>query len=127
MNNEEFLKRHNIKVIDTNKRFTRYGPKQFMFTNDVDYNDIAQTMYYETEPLFTVEIPESNLIAMKDFEDQVFNNIHRHGGDHYHMFNTMMEQKQKEKYLKNKHPAVKKAYEHYSLMLKLAESGEIDA
>ena len=44
MNNEEFLKRHNIKVIDTNKRFTRYGPKQFMFTNDVDYNDIAQTI-----------------------------------------------------------------------------------
>jgi hypothetical protein len=125
LNNEEFLKRHNIKVIDTNKRFARYGPKHFMFTNDVDYNDIAQTMYYETEPLFTVEIPESNLIAMKDFEDQVFNNIHRHGGDHYHMFNTMMEQKQKEKYLKNKHPAVKKAYEHYSLILKLAESGEL--
>jgi len=44
---------------------------------------------------------------------------------HYRMFETLMEQKQQEKYLKNKYPAVKKAYEHYSLMLKLAESGEL--
>lgn len=116
-----------MKIIDTNKRYARYGPKQLMFRNEFDYNDIAQTTRYETEPLFTVEIPESNLTAMKDFENQVFNNIQRHGGDHYHMFNTMMEQKEKEKYYKNKHPAVKKAYEHYSLMLKLAESGEMNA
>jgi hypothetical protein len=116
-----------MKVIDTNKRFARYGPTQFMFTNEVDYNDIAQTTHYETEPLLTIEIPESNLEQIQYFEDQVFNNMKRHGGDHYHMFNTLMTQKQKEKYYKDKHPAVKKAYEHYSLMLKLAESGEIDA
>jgi hypothetical protein len=38
-------------------------------------------------------------------------------------FNTHL--KEREKYLKNKYPAVKKAYEQYSLMLKLAESGEL--
>ena len=41
------------------------------------------------------------------------------------MFEVVMEQKEREKYLKNKYPAVKKAYEQYSLMLKLAESGEL--
>ena len=122
---EEFLKRHNIKVIDTNKRFARYGSKRFMFTNDVDYNDIAQTMYYETERLLTVEIPESELTRIKDFEDQVFNNIKNHGPHHHQMFEIMMEQKHEEKKLRDKYSAVKKAYEHYSLMLKLAKSGEL--
>jgi hypothetical protein len=98
-----------------------------MFTNDVDYNAIAQATMYETEPLLTIEIPESNLDQMKDFEDQVFNNMNRHGSDHYQLFNTLMTQKQKEKFYKDKHPAVKKAYEHYSLLLKLAQSGELDA
>jgi hypothetical protein len=41
------------------------------------------------------------------------------------MFEVMLEQKYKEKRLRDKYPAVKKAYEHYSLILKLAESGEL--
>ena len=44
---------------------------------------------------------------------------------HYHMFEMLMEQKEQEAHLRDKYPAVKKAYEQYSLMLKLAESGEI--
>ena len=36
-----------------------------------------------------------------------------------------MEQKEREKYLRDKYPAVRKAYEQYSLMLKMAESGEL--
>jgi hypothetical protein len=36
-----------------------------------------------------------------------------------------MEQKERERALRDKYPAVKKAYEQYSLMLKLAESGEL--
>jgi len=35
-----------------------------------------------------------------------------------------MEQKEEEQLLKNKYPAVKKAYEHYSLLLKMAKSGD---
>jgi hypothetical protein len=33
--------------------------------------------------------------------------------------------RQQEVHLRNKYAAVKKAYEHYQLMIKLAESGEI--
>jgi hypothetical protein len=35
-----------------------------------------------------------------------------------------MDQKQREAFLRDKYPAVKKAYEQYSLILSLAESGE---
>ena len=54
---------------------------------------------------------------------QVFNNMKKQG--HYHMFEMLMEQKEREKYLRDKYPAVNNAYKQYSLMLKLAESGEL--
>jgi uncharacterized protein YktA (UPF0223 family) len=44
---------------------------------------------------------------------------------HYNLFEAIMEQKQQEKYLRSKYPAVQKAYEQYSLMLKLANSDNI--
>ena len=43
----------------------------------------------------------------------------------YKVQKRIIDQKEQEKYLKEKYPAVKKAYEQYSLMLKLAESGEL--
>jgi hypothetical protein len=84
---------------------------------------VQQELVDMSEPLYTVEIAESELQKIADFESQVFNNLKQHG--HYGMFEYLMEQKEREKLLKDKYPAVKKAYEHYSLMLKLAESGEI--
>jgi hypothetical protein len=70
-----------------------------------------------------VEISESELQRIAEFEEQVFNNMKSQG--RYNMFETLMEQKQQEKYLRDKNPAVKKAYEHYSLILKLAQAGEL--
>jgi hypothetical protein len=80
-------------------------------------------MQYETERLYTIEVSESELTRIAEFESEVFNNMKKQG--HYRLFENLMEQKEQEKYLKNKYPAVKKAYEHYSLMLKLAETGEL--
>jgi GH25 family lysozyme M1 (1,4-beta-N-acetylmuramidase) len=119
-----FCEHHSIRVLDTNKRASRYHKIDVnYFSNPIDYNMIHQNIVHETEPLYTVEIAESELARIADFEAEVFNNMKAQG--HYRMFETLMEQKQQEKYLKNKYPAVKKAYEHYSLMLKLAESGEL--
>jgi hypothetical protein len=78
----------------------------------------------DTEPLYTVEIAESELQRIAEFEAQVFNNMKRYG--HHNLFEILMEQKENEKLLRDRYPAVKKAYEHYSLMLKLANSGELD-
>ena len=124
---KEFCQKHNITVIDTNKRFARYRPiNRHYFSDPDDYNLIKDfRLNYESEPLYTIEIPLSELERIEEFENQVFNNMKQNGSHHYQMFEVMMEQKHKEKKLRNKHPAVKKAYEHYSLILKLAESGEI--
>lgn len=127
MNHEKFrewTEYHNITILDTNKRFARY-PKlnvQF-FMDDIDYNRINQTSSYETESLYTVEIPESELNKICEFEQQVFGNMRDHG--HYNMFEILMAQKEKEKQLRIKYPSVDLAYKNYSLMLKLAESGEL--
>lgn len=77
----------------------------------------------DTEPLYTVEIAESELERIAEFEQQVFNNAKRTG--HYNLFEHLMEQKEQEKLLRDRYPAVRKAFEHYSLMLKLAQSGEL--
>jgi len=126
MSNEfrEWLYTHHINIVDTNKRFARY-PKfsTEFFMVEQDYNSIIQHSRYDTEPLYTVEIPKSELERICDFEQQVFGNMRQSG--HYNMFEVLMDQKEKEKYLRKKYPAVDLAYTNYSLMLKLAESGEL--
>jgi hypothetical protein len=123
-NLQEFCEKHRIRVIDTNKRAHRYQRINIQYFRDpMDFNMINQDVVYDSEPLYTVEIAESELARIAEFESEVFNNMAKKG--HYRMFETLMEQKEHEKYLKDKYPAVKKAYEQYSLMLKLAESGEL--
>lgn len=121
----EFCERHGIRLIDQNKRAHKFTKSEIKFFNDpTDYNVVYRDqLRFETEPLYTVEIAESELEKIADFEKQVFNHMKQHG--HYDMFNYIMEQKEREKFLKNKYPAVKKAYEQYSLILKMAESGEL--
>jgi hypothetical protein len=122
---QKFCHNHRIRVIDSSKRahvHTRANITLFNFSDD--YNKFLQEhMTYETETLYTVEICESELERIANFEAQVFNNIEKTG--HYRLFETLMEQKEQEQKLRTKYPAVKKAYEQYSLMLKLAQSGEL--
>lgn len=121
----EFCEKHGIKLVDSNKRAHKFTKAEIKYFNDpTDYNVVYRDqLRFETEPLYTVEIAESELQKIADFESQVFNHMKQHG--HYDLFNYIMEQKEREKYLKNKYPAVKKAYEQYSLILRMAESGEL--
>jgi hypothetical protein len=130
MNNNDNVKKfcedHRIRVLDTNKRAHVYHKVNLNYFRDPSNFDMIQShidVVRDTEPLYTVEIAESELERIAEFEQQVFNNAKRTG--HYNMFQAVMEQKEEEKYLRNKYSAVKKAYENYSLMLKLAQSGEL--
>jgi DNA repair ATPase RecN len=122
---KKFAAEHNIRVIDSNKRaykHTRANVQLFHFADD--YNKFKhEYMTFDTETLYTVEIAESELERIAEFESQVFNNMKQTG--HYRLFETLMEQKEEEAHLRDKYPAVRKAYEQYSLMLKLAQSGEL--
>ena len=124
-NVKEFCDRQRIVCVDSNKRAHKITKMNTQYFKDsFDYNRIMfESFPMETEILYTVEITESELERIADFEAQVFNNMKKHG--HHGMFEHIMQQKEHEKYLKEKYPAVKKAYEQYSLILKLAESGEL--
>lgn len=128
MNNniKKFCADHKIRVLDTNKRAHIYHKVNLNYFRDPgDFNMVHSHIdtVHDTEPLYTVEIAESELDRIAEFEEQVFNNAKKSG--HYNMFTALMEQKEEEKYLRDKYSAVKKAYENYSLMLKLAQSGEL--
>lgn len=125
-NLNEFIQSHRIVILDTNKRaykHSRTNTNFFRVAQDYNMMTATQAVQYETEPLYTLEIAESELARIATFEARVFNNMREHG--HYNMFETLMEQKEEERKLRDKYPAVKKAYEHYSLILKIAESGEL--
>jgi hypothetical protein len=122
---QKFCYDHNIRVVDSSKRAYRHTKSNIaLFRFEDDYNRfLREPAYFETETLYTVEIAESELDRIAEFENQVFNNMKQTG--HYNMFEVLMEQKEEEQRLRNKYPAVRKAYEQYSLMLKMAESGEL--
>ena len=122
---QEFLNDHRIRVVDTNKRAHRHTRMDTrFFTFEDDYNKfVSEPVVFETEPLSTIEIAESELERIASFEDQVFNHMRSQG--HFNLFETLMEQKEQEKALRQKYASVQKAYEQYSLMLKLAQSGEL--
>lgn len=124
INFDEFLKKHGIKIIDDQKRAYKFNKINTQyFRSETDYNEIIRQPAFDTEILYTVEIAESELNKIAKFEMEVMNHLQER--DHYNLFEELMEQKQKEQYFRNQYPAVKKAYENYSLMLKLAESGNL--
>ena len=113
---KKFCAEHGIRVIDSGKRAFRHTKTNVaLFRYEDDYNRFLQTNFTaETETLYTVEISESELDRIAEFESQVFNNMKQTG--HYNLFEILMEQKREEHRLREKYPAVRKAYEQYSLM-----------
>jgi hypothetical protein len=122
---KKFCNEHGIRVIDSSKRAHKHTKADIsLFRYPDDYNKFHQEyLTFETETLYTIEVSESELERIAEFESQVFNNMKQTG--HYNLFEVLMNQKEEEQYLRTKYPAVRKAYEQYSLMLKLAESGEL--
>lgn len=117
---KEFLKRHNITILDTQKQWRKFRPMYNYFTQSDDASLIEEAqVHYDTEPLYTIQIPESQLRNIQEFEDHVFNNMKEHG--HFNMFQAIMEQREEEKRLREEFPAVKKAFENYSLVLKFCK------
>ena len=123
MNNQDtqlrkFCNHYEVKVLDSQKRYARYRPPTF-FTDperaDIIRNDMVE---YETERLFTVQIPESRLRTLAEMEERVFNG--RAGHEGRNLFEILMDKEREESFYRNTNAAVKKAYEQYSLMLNLA-------
>jgi DNA repair ATPase RecN len=115
---KDFCKNYEVKVVNDNGRYARYRPPTF-FTDparaDIIRNDLIE---YQTEKLYTLQIPESRLQTLVEMEKRFYN--HRNSEGMRDMFEVLMDKEREESYYRHTNEAVKKAYEQYSLMLNLA-------
>jgi hypothetical protein len=121
MNDElkDFCRNYEVNVLNDQKRRARYHPPRF-FTEptraDIIRNDIVE---YETEPVYTLEIPEGRLRTLVELERRFFK-WQKHSRGEIDMFETLMNKEREEAHYRHTNPAVQKAYEQYSIMLNLA-------
>ncbi len=114
-----FCKNYEVRVLNDQKRRARYHPPRF-FTEperaDIIRNDVVE---YETEKVFTLEIPEGRLRALVELERRFFK-WQRHSQGEIDMFQMLMEKEREESFYRQTNPAVQKAYEQYSIMLNMS-------
>jgi ribonucleotide reductase alpha subunit len=116
---EEFCKNYEVRVLNDQKRRARYHPAKFFtdpFRADIIRKDVVE---YETEKVYTVEIPEGRLRTLVEMERRFFNYVEHHDKP-IDLFQTLMEKEREESHYRNTNQAVQKAYEQYSIMLNLA-------
>ena len=116
---QDFCKNYEVKVLNNQKRRARYHPPRF-FTDPenaaIIRDDIVE---YETERVFTIEIPESRLKTLAELEYK-FYNFQRHNDRSVDLFQLITEKEREEAYYRHTNEAVQKAYENYSTLLNLA-------
>ena len=87
----------------------------------MDRSAMDQYMRSHTEPLVTVEIPHSALDVIVENDTRYNIILEQFNRDSYK--GSIADDLQREHYLKRNNPGVKRAWDHYQLMLKLAWEG----
>lgn len=116
---QRFCTLYHIKILSDARRYPIFVKNKF-FEVPNDLSIINSEPVVATEPLITLDIPSSKLQAVAELESVFFNNAT--GGHGRHIFETIMDQLEEEKMLRQQYPAVQDAYEKYSLMLNLCRS-----
>ena len=115
----KFCENYEVRVLNDSKRRARYHPARF-FTDPMRADIIQKdTVNFETERVFTVEIPEGRLNTLVEMERRFFNYVAHHDKP-IDMFQTLMDKEREEAHYRYTNQAVQKAYEQYSIMLNLA-------
>ena len=116
---DQFCKNYEVQIVDDQKRRARYHPPRY-FTDPLRADVISRDFVeYETEKVFTVQIPESRFQALVEMEQRFFGR-HNHGYSDADMFAMLMEKEREESWHRQSNQSVQKAYEQYSIMLNLA-------
>jgi len=115
----QFCENYEVRVLNDSKRRARYHPVRF-FTDPMRADIIQKdTIEYETEKVYTIEIPEGRLRTLVEMERRFFNYVEHHDKP-IDMFQTLMDKEREEANYRHTNQAVQKAYEQYSIMLNLA-------
>lgn len=114
----DFCRNYEVNVLNDSKRRARYSPPRFFTDPERADMFVRDHTTYETEQVYTVEIPEGRLEALVEMERRFFK-WQRHTKGEIDMFETLMRKEREEAYLRSTNPAVQKAWEQYSIMLNL--------
>ena len=115
----QFCENYEVRVLNDSKRRARYHPVRF-FTDPMRADIIQKdTVAYETEKVYTVEIPEGRFRTLVELEKRFFK-WQAHSKGEVDMFEMLMDKEREEAHYRHNNAAVQKAYEQYSLMLNLA-------
>ena len=115
----QFCNNYEVRVLNDQKRRARYHPPRF-FTDPMRADIIEKdTLNFETEPVYTLEIPEGRLRALVEMEQRFFK-WQRHSQGEVDMFEMLMDKEREEAHYRHNNQAVQKAYEQYSMLLNLA-------
>jgi hypothetical protein len=115
----EFCENYEVRVLNDQKKRARYHPPRF-FTDPENASIIRDdVIQYETERVFTLEIPEGKLRALVELEQRFFK-WQKHTKGEVDFFDMLMSKEREEAGYRFSNEAVQKAYEQYSLMLNLA-------
>lgn len=121
MSNEldQFCNNYEVRILNDQKRRARYHPPRFF--SDPERADIIRNDFveYETERVFTVEVPEGRLRSLVEMESKFFK-WQRHNRGEVDLFQTLMDKEREEAHYRHTNQAVQKAYEQYSMLLNLA-------
>jgi hypothetical protein len=117
-----FLERYRAQFVDNPSRRRRtYLPTHMRDFYMDEHTAVEQYMQSHTEPLVTVEIPHSALDVVVE-NDSRYNELLREFMS-YSYRGDMTDSLRREHYLKRSNAGVRKAWDHYQLMLKLAWEG----
>ena len=115
----QFCNNYEVRVLNDQKRRARYHPPRF-FTDPMRADIIEKdTLNFETEPVYTLEIPEGRLRALVEMEQRFFK-WQQHSQGEVDMFEMLMDKEREEAHYRHNNQAVQKAYEQYSMLLNLA-------
>ena len=114
---KKFCENYEVKIVNDQKRYARYRRPQF-FTEPLNASIIQDTMDFQTEKLYTVDIPESRLNTLVEMENRFMN--FRNNDHSRDMFELLMDKEREEAHFRHTNQGVQKAYEQYSIMLNLA-------
>lgn len=115
----EFFKKYSIKVLADFKQLP--VKKNDYFSSPIDKDLVRYNTDFHTETILTIDIPMGRLELLSDIEATFFNN--QHDVSPRRIFETLMEQRAYERRIREKHPAVEHAYQHYCTMLNLCRDG----
>jgi len=119
----KFLERYRAQFVDSPIRRRRtYIPTHLEDYYMDEHTAVEQYMRSHTEPLVTIEIPHSALDVIVE-NDVRYNELLREFMS-YSYRGDMTDSLRREHYLKRSNAGVKKAWDHYQLMLKLAWEGK---